>query len=192
MRSQVLHGRLTPINCSLILINFQTSLLSTITSIAPKALIGNAIDLARIANLLGIPTVLTAIGLKSYGGPFLPEFLTMFSNQEPIECTTMSVWEDRRVSREGERTGRRKLVVAGLWTEFCVGLSTIQAIESGYAVYVVGDACGDLTSRAQDAALRDIIQAGAILMECGQVLTELQQHKPLSVPEVHPSGVQKS
>ncbi len=172
-------NRLAPFNCAAILIDFQKHLLSTVGSIDAKTLIENAFDLARILNSLGIPTILTSIGTKSFGGPLLPQIQMIFSNRPPIECTTMSVWEDERVNSEVEGTGRQKLVVAGLWTDFCVALSAIQAIKSGYEVYVVTDACGDLNPRVQDTAIRRMIEAGAISMECRRVLVEFQQHESL-------------
>ena len=97
----------------------------------------------------------------------------------------MSVWEARGGCSEGERTNREKLLVAGVWTDFCVALSAIQAIKSGYEVYVVTDACGDLNTRAQDMAVRRMIQAGARPMECRQIHAELQQHKAYLMPDVH-------
>jgi len=175
----MIDSKLTPFNCVAVLIDFQKHLLLTMDSIDVKTLIENAFELARILNSLGIPTILTTIGAKSFGGSLLPQIQMIFSNRQPIECTTMSVWEDRGVCSEVERTGRQKLVVAGLWTDFCVALSAIQAIKSGYEVYVVTDACGDLNTRAQDTAVRRMIQAGARPMECRQVLAELQQHEAL-------------
>jgi nicotinamidase-related amidase len=91
------------------------------------------------------------------------------------------------MSKEVKRTGRQKLIMAGLWTDFRIVPSAIQAIESGYEVYVVSDACGDLSARAQDAAIRRMVQAGAKSIECQQVLAELQQHEPLRMPGVHHS-----
>ncbi len=181
----MIDSKLTPLNFVTILIDFQKHLLSTIDPINVKSLIENAFDLARILNSLGIPTILTTIGAKSFGGPLLPQIQMIFSNRGPIECTTMSVWEDRRVFKEVKRTGRKKLVVAGLWTDFRIELSAIQAIKSGYEVYVVTDACGDLNTRAQDTAVRHMIQAGARPMECRQVLAELRQHEAYLMPGVH-------
>jgi len=185
MKTQIIQRRLTPFNCVLILIDFQTRLLMTIESIDAKTLTKNVFDLARIVSLLNIPTLLTSIGAKTFGGPLLPELQMIFSNREPIECTTMSVWEDRRVCSEVERTGRRKLVMAGLWTDFCVAHSALQAIRSGYKVYVVTDTCGDLNREAQDTAILRMIQAGAIPVKCREVLVELQQHKAFLMPDVH-------
>ena len=181
----MIQNRLTSFNCVAILIDFQTHLLLTIDSIDVKTLIENAFDLARMANSLGIPTILTTIGAKSFGGPLLPQLQMIFPNGRPIECTSMSVWEDKRVNREVERTGKRKLVMTGLWTDFCVALSATQAIEARYEVYVVTDACGDLSKRAQDTAVRRMIQAGAIPVECRRVLAELQQHEAFLMPDVH-------
>jgi nicotinamidase-related amidase len=187
MTAHMIHRKLTLFNCVVILIDFERDLLLTINSINAKTLIENVSDLARIAHLLNIPTIMTTIETKSFGGPLISQLQMIFPSQEPIECTTMSVWEESRVSGEVKRTGRRKLIMAGLWTDFCVALSTIQALESGYEIYVVSDACGDLNTRAQDAAIRRMVRAGATSIECRQVLTELQRHEPLRMPDVHNS-----
>ena len=97
----------------------------------------------------------------------------------------MSVWEDNRVNREVERISRWKLVMMGLWTDFFVALSATQAVEVGYEVYVVTDACGDLNKRAQDTAVRRMIQAGAIPVECRGVLAGSQQHEAFLMPDGH-------
>ncbi len=183
----MIRRRLNPFNCVVILIDFQTHLLLTIGSIAPQTLIENASDLARIAKLLNIPTILTTVGTKSFGGPLIPQLQVIFPSQEPIECTTMSLWDESKVFGVVEGTGRRRLVMAGLWTDFCVALTTIQALELGYEVYVVSDACGDLSTEAQEAAIRRMVQAGATSVECRQVLAELQQDKPLRMPGIHNS-----
>jgi nicotinamidase-related amidase len=123
MKAQMIDKKLAPFNCVAILIDFQKHLPSTIDSVDVRALIENAFDLARILNSLGIPTIWTTIGAKSFGGPLLPQIQMIFSNLQPIECTTTNVWEDNRVNREVERTARQKLVVAGLWTDFSVAFS---------------------------------------------------------------------
>jgi nicotinamidase-related amidase len=183
----MIHRKLTPFNCAVILIDFQRDLLLTINSIDAKTLVENVCDLARITRLLNIPMITTTIGANSFGGPLISQPQMIFPGQEPIECSTMSVWEESRMSKEVKRTGRQKLIMAGLWTDFRIVPSAIQAIESGYEVYVVSDACGDLSARAQDAAIRRMVQAGAKSIECQQVLAELQQHEPLRMPGVHHS-----
>jgi nicotinamidase-related amidase len=174
------HRKLTPFNCIVILIDLQRDLLLTANSINAKTLVENVSDLGRIARLLNIPTIMTTIGTNSFDGPLIPQLQMIFPSQEPIECTTMSVWEESGVSGEVERIGRRKLIMAGLWTDFRIAPSAIQAIKSGYEVYVVTDACGDLSIKAQDSAMRRIVRAGVKSIECRQVLAELQQHKPLT------------
>ncbi|MFB3887742.1 MAG: isochorismatase family protein [Thermodesulfobacteriota bacterium] len=177
MGRRMIQDRLTPFNCVVILIDFQADLLLTIDSIDVRTLIENAMALSRMTSSFGIPTILTTIGANSFGGPLLSQLQTIFPKGRAIECTTMSVWEEDRVKKEVERTGRRKLVMTGLWTDFCVALSATQAVEAGYEVYVVIDACGDLSKRAQDRAVQRMTRAGAIPVECRRVLFEFQQQE---------------
>ena len=130
----MIQNRLTPFNSAAILIDFQKHLLSTVGSIDVKTLIENTFVLGRKLKSLGIRTILTTAGTKSFGGTFLPQLQMIFPNGRPIECNTMSVWKDRRVFNYLRRSRRQTLVVAGLWTDFCVALSAVQALESGYEV----------------------------------------------------------
>jgi nicotinamidase-related amidase len=179
------HNKLTPYNCVAVLINFQTGLLSTIDSIESKTLTENAFALAKTVSLLGIPAILTTIGASTFGGPLLPQLRITLGNGRLVECHTVSVWENRRVYREVKRTGRRKIIMAGLWTDFCIADSAIQALKAGYEVYMVTDASGDLNAKAQETGIRRMIPAGARPMKSRQILAELGQHEAYFMPEVH-------
>jgi len=104
-----------------------------------------------------------------------PQLLDIFPEQKPIERSTMNSWEDKNFVAAVERTGRKKLVMAALWTEVCLAFPAIQAMEAGYEVYAVADASGGTSVTAHDYAMQRIIQAGAVPMTWQQVLLEFQR-----------------
>jgi len=122
-----------------------------------------------------VPVILTTVETKSFSGYMWPQLLEVFPGQEPIERTSMNSWEDQHFVAEVERLGRKKLVMAGLWTEVCTVFPTIQALEAGYEVYVVADACGGTSVMAHDMAMQRVIQAGAVPATWLQVLLEFQR-----------------
>lgn len=124
---QPIHGRLTPDNCTIILMDYQSQFALSIKSTDGDILIRNGINLAKIARTFSIPTVLTTIGQSSFGGPLFSKLQEILPNQEPVDRTTLSAFEDTRVLATLEKIGRNKLVIAGLWTDFGVAPSIRQA-----------------------------------------------------------------
>jgi len=175
---QLIHSPLDPGSCVFILINYQTKLAFTINSKAVSGLIRNAVRLAEIAEFHGVPTILTTIGMNSFGGPLLSQIQAVFPGQEPIDCDTVSIWENGRVSASLKEKGRKKLVMAGLWTNFSVALSAIQARMAGYKVYIVSDACGELNDADNEAAIQRMIETGVVPLDCSQVFSIFQTGHP--------------
>jgi nicotinamidase-related amidase len=87
----------------------------------------------------------------------------------------MNSWEDSKFVAEVERIGRKKLVIAALWTEACLVYPAIQAMEAGYEVYAVVDASGGSSQMAHDMAIQRVVQAGAVPVTWQQVLLEYQR-----------------
>ena len=87
----------------------------------------------------------------------------------------MNAWEDEAVRGAVLQTGRKRMLVAGLLTEACVSFSVLSALQDGFEVFVVADACGGLTSTSHELALRRMEQAGASLTSWVQVLLEFQR-----------------
>src|ERR1700752_4817660 len=87
----------------------------------------------------------------------------------------MNAWEDANVIKEVNRIGRDRLVFAGLWTSVCIVGPTLSALDQGYEVYVITDACGDVSDEAHERAVERMIQAGARPMTSVQYLLELQR-----------------
>jgi nicotinamidase-related amidase len=180
---QPAQGRLTANNCAFILMDYQPQIASTISSIDGDALIHNATNLAKIAKTFNIPTVLTTIGQASFGGPIFQELQDIFPHQKPINRTTLGVFEDNGVLTALEKMGRNKLVIGGLWTDFGVAASAAQALKTGYELYIVIDACGDISARAHEMALKQIIQNRAILMTWLQIFLTL--HREWAPPDAY-------
>jgi len=137
--------------------------------------VNNTIGLAKAAKIFNVPTILTTVETKSFSGYMWPQLLEIFPDQTQIERTSMNAWEDTKFVAEVERIGRKKLVMAALWTEVCLAFPAIQAIEAGYEVYAVVDASGGTSQVAHDTAIQRIVQAGAVPVTWQQVLLEYQR-----------------
>ena len=174
---------LTPYNSTIVLLDYQSRFALTMSSLTGKTLIHNAVNLAKVAMTFSIPTVLITVGETSFGGPILSKLQEVFPDQKPIDRMTINPWEDRRIISAVENTGRHKLVVAGLWTDFGVALFGLGALQEGYDVYVVVDACGDVSARAHHIAVERMVQEGAVPMTWLQLL--LTFHRDSSSPDAY-------
>lgn len=166
---------LTPKNHTLILIDHQPQMAFATRSIDVAELRNNVTGLAKAAKAFNVPTILTTVAEKSFSGPLFPELQAVFPNQKPIDRTTMNTWEDQRVVDEVTKIGRKKLVIASLWTEVCLLEPTLSAIDEGYEVYIVTDASGGVTKEAHDMAVQRMVQAGAHPITWLQYMLELQR-----------------
>lgn len=170
-----IHELLTPQNCTVILIDHQPQMLFGTTSIERQLLINNTVALAKAAKAFKVPTILTSVETKSFSGYIWPQLTEQFPDQAPIERTSMNSWEDAGFKAEVERIGRKKLVIAALWTEVCLTFPAIEAIRDGYEVYAVADASGGTSAVAHDMAMERMIQAGVVPVTWQQVLLEFQR-----------------
>jgi nicotinamidase-related amidase len=154
-------GLLTPDNCVVALIDHQPQMLFGVSNFDRQTIINNTVALAKAARVFDVPVVLTTVETKSFSGNLWPQIRAVFPKQEPIERSSMNAWDDKNFVAAIERTGRKKIVLAGLWTETCVALPTVQAIHDGYEIFVVEDCCGDVNQLSHDNAMRRVFQAGA-------------------------------
>jgi nicotinamidase-related amidase len=166
---------LTPDNHTLILIDHQPQMAFATRSIDVAELRNNTVGLAKAAAAFKVPTILTTVAEKSFSGPLFPELQAVFPGQQPIDRTTMNAWEDQRVVDAVKRTGRKKVVIASLWTEVCLLEPVLSAIDEGYDVYIVTDASGGVTKEAHDMAVKRMVQAGAQPVTWVQYMLELQR-----------------
>lgn len=165
---------LTPDNCALILIDHQPFQFAGMQSHDPGVILNNVIGLAKTARLFAVPTILTTV-VQDRGG-FLPAALqAVFPEQAPIDRTTINTWEDPRVVDAVATLGRKKLVIAALWTEICLAMPVIHALGEGYEVYIVTDASGGVSVEAHERAVQRMVQAGAVPMTWMAVMSELQR-----------------
>jgi nicotinamidase-related amidase len=151
---------LTPENCVLLLIDHQPSQLANVNSHEPTMVINNVTALAKTAKAYGVPTILTTIS-AGRGGAIFKQIQAVFPDQKPIDRTFINSWQDGRVVEAVKNTGRKKLVIAALWTEMCLAQPAIHAMGEGYDVYIVTDASGGASAEAHDMAIRRMVAAGA-------------------------------
>jgi nicotinamidase-related amidase len=165
---------LTPTDCVLALIDYQPQMSFGVQSHPRLAAVNNALTLAKTAKLFKVPCILTTVA-KSFSGEMLPELQAVFPDQKPIDRTTMNSWEDKNFRNAVAKTGRKKLVLAGWWTEVCACFPAVQALQEGFDVYVATDACGDISREAHERAVQRMVQAGVVPMTSFQFMYELQR-----------------
>lgn len=167
---------LNPNDHTLLLIDHESQMAFAVSSQPIESLRNNTVGLAKAAQLFKVDTIVTTVAEKSFSGPIFPELRKVFPDESSyIDRTTMNTWEDKRVVKRVEQFGNKKLVIAGLWTEVCVVLPTLSAIEDGYKVYVITDASGGVSPEAHERAIQRMIQAGAVPMTWMQYLLELHR-----------------
>lgn len=166
---------LTPSNHALVLIDYQPQMLFGVASMDRQLLKSNAVALAKAARAFQVPTILTSVETQSFSGYIFPELLDVLPQNTIFERTSMNTWDDTRIKAELKRLGRRKVVFAGLWTEVCITMPTLEALKDGYEAYFVEDASGGTSASAHDMAVQRMIQAGAAPLTWQQYLLELQR-----------------
>jgi len=169
-----LDALLTPDKCALILIDHQPFQFAGLKSHDPQTIINNVVALAKTAKLYKVPTLLTTV-TEERGGYILKQLQDVFPEQKPINRTFINAWEDTRVVDWAKKTGRKRLVMAALWTEICLAFPVIHALGDGYDVYFVTDASGGVSLEAHEIAVQRMIQAGAVPLTWGVLSAEWQR-----------------
>ena len=168
-------GLLSPDNCVVAIIDLQPQMLFGVANFDRQAIINNNVALLKAAKVFGVPVVLSTVETKSFSGNIWPQIQAVFPHQTPIERSSMNSWDDKNFVAAIEKSGKKKIVLAGLWTETCVALPTVQAIHDNYEVYVVEDCCGDVSQLAHDNAMKRVVQAGAKPVTALSVMLEWQR-----------------
>jgi len=166
---------LTPKDHALILIDYQSQMSFATQSIDAIQLRNNAALISRAAKGFGVPTILTTVAEKSFSGPMYEEITSAFPGQALIDRTSMNTWEDANVIQQVNAIGRDRVVLGGLWTSVCIVGPALSALAQGYEVYVIADACGDVSVEAHNRAVDRMVQAGVRPMTALQYLLELQR-----------------
>jgi nicotinamidase-related amidase len=169
-----LNALLTPDNCCLVLIDHQPFQVAGLRSHDTQTMINNVVGLAKSAKVFGVPTLLTTV-LEKQGGYLIQQLQDVFPEQKPIDRTFINTWEDARCVDWVKSTGRRKIVMAALWTEICLAMPAIQALGDGYEVYIVTDASGGVSLEAHEMAIQRMVQAGAVPITWMGFGSELQR-----------------
>ncbi len=165
---------LRPEDSVLVLIDHQPFQLTNLNSHDPQMVVNNTVGLAKAAKAFNVPTILTSV-IAERGGLLFPQITDVFPGQEVIDRTLINTWEDRKVVDAVKATGRKQLIIAGLWTEVCVAMPVIQALGEGWDVTVVTDASGGISVEAHEVAIQRMIAAGANVMTWLAVMAEWQR-----------------
>jgi nicotinamidase-related amidase len=160
---------------TLIMIDFQSQMSFATKSIDAVTLRNNAALVSEAAAGFGVSTILTTVAEKSFSGPMFEEITRAFPGQKLLDRTSMNTWEDTAVIEEVNRIGKPRIVLAGLWTSVCIVGPALSAIDQGFEVYVIADACGDVSEEAHERAMERMIHAGARPVTSLQYLLELQR-----------------
>jgi nicotinamidase-related amidase len=167
---------LTPANSQIIFIDQQPQMAFGVQSIDRQVLKNNVVGLAKAARVFNIPTTITTVESESFSGYTFPELLDVFPGHKVLERSSMNSWDDQKVRDSLAANGRKKVVVAGLWTEVCNNTFALCAMAEGdYEIYMVADASGGTSKDAHDYAMQRMIQAGVVPMTWQQVLLEWQR-----------------
>lgn len=168
---------LTPENCALLIIDYQPPQVNTIRSTSSGELVANAVALVRTANLFKLPMVLTTVNVKSGTNPdTIPQLKSELGESVPwIDRSSINAWEDSAFRSAVLATGRKKLIMAALWTEVCLAFPALDALKEGFDVYAPVDCVAGTSTEAHNAALARITQAGARPVSWISILCELQR-----------------
>jgi nicotinamidase-related amidase len=168
---------LTPNNHAVVLIDYEGQMAFATESISVTQLRSNAAIVAGASTIFAVPAVITTVAEASFSGPVFPEIEEFYPQETSgyIDRTTMNTWEDGPAYQAITGTGKRKLVLAGLWTSVCIVGPALSALAEGYEVYVVADACGDVTTEAHERAMQRLVHAGVQPITAVQYLLELQR-----------------
>src|SRR6185295_11871124 len=169
------HKLYTPQDIAVVFIDHQPQMLFGVANADRATLINNVTLLAKVAKEFNVPAVLTAVETESFSGYVWPQLLDVFPGQTVIERSSMNSWDDAAFRKAIEATGRKNIIMTGLWTEVCVTWPTLSMLAEGYNIYVVEDCCGATSPAAQEAALSRMTQAGAVRLTTIGALLEWQR-----------------
>jgi nicotinamidase-related amidase len=163
-------------DAALVLIDFQPQMFMGVESHDRNAIKNNLQIIAKSAKLFNVPTVLSTVTAETFSGPFVPEVTEgIFPSHEIVDRTSINAWLTPNFVKAIEATGRKRLIIAGLWTGACAAFNVLEGLRRGYEVFFVADACGDTSIQAHERAVDRMIQAGAVPTTAQHFVYELQQ-----------------
>jgi nicotinamidase-related amidase len=176
IRDPLADHMLTPRNAALLIIDFQPVQVTSVASMDRRALVANITAIVRTAKLYDLPIVVTTVNVKTgLNQPLIHQLADILPGVEPIDRTAINAWEDDDFVAAVKATGRKKLIMAALWTEVCLVFPALDALKAGYEVYPVVDAVAGTSAEAHRAGLERIVQAGAKPTSWVQLICELQR-----------------
>jgi nicotinamidase-related amidase len=176
IRDQVEDHLITQKNAALIIIDYQPPQVSSIVSMDHRTLVENIVATARLAKVFALPIVLSTVNVKTgRSAPTIHQLAEVLAGIEELDRTSINAWEDEEFVTAVKATGRKKLIMAALWTEACLTFPALDALREGYEVYPVVDAVGGTSVEAHRAGLERIMQAGAQATSVVQLMCELQR-----------------
>src|SRR5215470_6731521 len=149
---------LAPTDHMLIMIDFQSQMAFATKSIDPITLRNNAALVANAAKIFNVPVIPTTVAERTFSGPMFDEIRSAYPTMTFIDRTSMNTWEDKNVIEEVNRIGKSRIVLCGLWTSVCIVGPALSALDQGYEVYVIADACGDVSDEAHARAIERMVQ----------------------------------
>lgn len=168
---------LTPTNHALVLIDHESQMAFATINISVSDLRNNTAIVAGASKIFNVPTVVTTVAETSFSGPVFPEVEEFYpkATSNYIDRTTMNAWEDINAYKAITGKGKKKIVLAGLWTSVCIVGPALSALADGYDVYVITDSCGDVSVEAHNQAVTRMVEAGIKPLTSIQYLLELQR-----------------
>src|SRR6266404_2993439 len=166
----------------LLLLDHQAGLFQTVKDITVAELRANVIALARIATLLKMPVIKTASVPDGPNGPLMPEIAEFAPHAVYVPRQgEVNAWDNEAYVKAVRETGKKTLIMAGVWTGVCVMFPALDAVAAGYKVYAVMDASGDPSEMASRTTLARFAQAGVIPTSTNAVICEM--HRTWNRPE---------
>lgn len=167
---------LTADNAVLIIIDYQPPQINSIASMDRQLLINNISGTIESAKLYGMPIVLSTVNVKTgLNYETIPQIKKHLGEIPSIDRTSINSWEDKEFVEAVKATGRKKLIIAALWTEACLSFPALDALKEGYDVYMLVDAVGGTSKEAHEIAIRRLENAGAVSISTVQLFCELQR-----------------
>ena len=165
-----------PNDTVILLLDHQTGLFQTVKDVPVAELRNNTVALANVAKLGKAPIIYTASEPNGPNGPLMDELNAIkdYATYVPRKGE-ISAWDNADFVKAVEATGRKTLVIAGVWTSVCVAFPALQAKADGYKVYFVTDASGDPSVLASQTTIARMTQAGIIPTSTNAVLCEFQR-----------------
>jgi nicotinamidase-related amidase len=187
IRDPLIDHLLTPQNSALVVIDYQPNQIQVVTSMDRDLLVRNIVSVARTARTYGLPIVLSTVGVVATGAaPTIPELKEVLADSSEIDRTSINAWEDVEFRQAVEATGRKKLIMAALWTEVCLTFPSLDLLRAGYEIYPVVDAVAGTSPEAHRAGLERVVQAGGQPVSWVSLACELQRDwaRQDTVPEI--------